>query len=198
MGKILIIVGAVVVVILLACGVMAIGSYNTLVGKREEVTAKWSGIETQLQRRSDLIEQMVGAVKGALNQEQVVFGEIANARAGLTQALGRNDRAGAIAADNQLTSAIGKLNLLSITEAYPQLRSNDNILKLQDELVGTENRVAVARQDYNTAVKDYNLARRTFPAVLLAGLLGFGEETAYFQAESTSRQAPKVDLTNSK
>jgi LemA protein len=194
MGKILAIVGAAVVAILLVLGGMMVSGYNSLVGKQEEVRNKWSGVETQLQRRVDLIGNLVGAVQGALKQEQAVFGDIANARAGLTSALGRKDRQAAIAADNDLTSAISRLNFLNIVEQYPELKSNDNILRLQDELAGTENRVAVARQDYNTAVKNYNLARRSFPTVLVAGMLGFSEETVYFEAAPGSREAPKVQL----
>jgi len=196
MSKILIGVGALVVVVLLIVGVMAIGGYNSLVGKREEVNAKWSEVEVQLQRRADLINNLVGAVQGILTQEQVVFSEIANARAGLTSALARNDKAGAIAADNQLTSALSRLNFLSITEAYPELKSNENVLRLQDELAGTENRLAVSRGDYNRTVRDYNVARRTFPASLLAGLFGFTEETAYFEAAPESKQAPKVEFND--
>lgn len=196
MNKILILVGAAVVVILLIVGVMAIGGYNSLVGKREEVNAKWSGVETQMQRRSDLISNLVGAVQGMFTQEQVVFGEIAEARAGLTRAIAANDKAGAIAADNQLSSAIGRLNLLSITEAYPQLRSNENVMDLQKQLEGTENRLATARLDYNNAVKDYNVSRKTFPASIFASIFGFGEENTYFEASPASKEAPKVQFND--
>jgi LemA protein len=196
MSKILIGVAALVVVALLIVGFMAIGGYNSLVGKREEVASRWSEVEVQLQRRADLIGNLVGAVQGILTQEQVVFSDIANARAGLTSALSRNDKQAAIAADNQLTSAISRLNFLNITEAYPQLRSNENVLRLQDELAGTENRLAVSRGDYNKSVRDYNISRRTFPASLLAGIFGFSEETAYFEAAPEAKQAPKVEFND--
>jgi LemA protein len=194
MGKILILVVAAVVVILLVLGVSAIGSYNSLVGKREEVTAKWSAVETQLQRRSDLIGNLVGAVQGSFTQEQVVFGDIANARAGLVNAMRGGSRADVIAADNQLGAALDRINFVNIVENYPQLQSNSNVQNLMTQLEGTENRVAVSRQDYNNAVRDYNVSRRTFPTSLLAGLLGFGEETAYFEAAPASREAPKVEF----
>jgi LemA protein len=196
MNKILIAVAGIVVVIALIVGFLMIGAYNSLVAQQEEVSAKWSEVENQLQRRSDLIGNLVGAVQGILTQEQVVFADIANARAGLTAALGRDDKAGAIAADNQLSAAIRSLNFLNITESYPQLRSNENVLRLQDELAGTENRLAVSRGDYNQTVRDYNVARRTFPKSLVAGLLGFSEETAYFEAAPDAKQAPKVEFND--
>jgi LemA protein len=194
MGKILILVVAAVVVILLLLGVAAIGSYNSLVAKREEVNSRWSAVETNLQRRADLVGNLVGAVQGSLTQEQVVFGDIAAARAGVYKAVQGGSKEDVIAADNQLGAALDRLNFVSIVENYPQLRSNENIRDLMTQLEGTENRIAVARQDYNNAVRDYNVSRRTFPTSLIAGLLGFGEETEYFEASPGSREAPKVEF----
>jgi LemA protein len=196
MNKILLVVAGVVVLVVLVLAFLSIGSYNSLVAQQEEVNAKWSEVENQLQRRSDLIGNLVGAVQGILTQEQVVFADIANARAGLTSALGRNDKNAAIAADNQLSAAIRSLNFLNITENYPQLRSNENVLRLQDELAGTENRLATSRGDYNKTVRDYNVARRTFPKSIVASLFGFSEETAYFEAAADAKQAPKVQFND--
>ena len=156
--------------------------------------AKWAEVQVQLQRRADLIPQLVGVVKGALSQEQIVFGQIADARAGLTSAMRGGSRQQIIDADNQLTSALGRINFLSITEAYPELKSNEAILRLQDQVEGTENRLNVARGDYNRSVQDYNTARGQFPAVLMASLLGYEREDAYYKAMPGAEQAPTIDL----
>jgi len=194
MAKILVIVGAVVAVIVVVLALVGVGSYNSLYAKREAIQAQWSEVENQLQRRVDLINQQVGAVQGALTQEQKVFGEIANARAGLVSALKGGSKKDVIDADNQLTSTIQRLQFLNITEAYPDLKSNENIRRLQDEIAGTENRLAVARRDYNERVQAYNTARGTFPTVVIAGLLGFERENDYFSAAPGATEAPKVEL----
>lgn len=191
--KLLVVIGAVVLVVIVVV-VMAIGSYNSLYTQKENIAGTWAEVQTNLQRRADLIPQLVGAVQGILTQEQQVFGQIAQARAGLTQAMQGGSRQQVIDADNQLTAALDRINFLSITEAYPQLKSNENVLQLQTEIVGTENRLKQARRDYNLAVQSYNTARGQFPAVLLAGLLGFEREDAYYKASPAAENAPSVDL----
>ena len=172
--------------------------YNTLQSKQQNVRAKWSGVENQLQRRADLIPNLFEAAKAAGVQEQEVFGQIAEARSRLlnaTQAAPQGEggdkspeqKQAIIDANNSFGGTIGRL--LSLQENYPQLRSNENFMKLQDELTGTENRIATSRNDYNTAVQDYNTTRGSFPTVIAAKIYGFKEEP-YFQAEERARQAP--------
>src|SRR5918911_1195381 len=175
--------------------------YNTLQTKQQNVKAKWSNVESQLQRRSDLIPNLFEAAKAAGVQEQEVFGQIAQARSQLLNATqeqpqGENgdkspeQKEKIIAANNSFGGTIGRL--LSLQEAYPTLRSSESFQKFQDSLEGTENRIAVARNDYNTAVQDYNTARGQFPMVIFAKLYGFKEEP-YFKAEEGSRQAPTIN-----
>jgi LemA protein len=180
----------VVVIVIVA---MVAGSYNSLVSSREEVDRQWANIESSLQRRADLIPNLVGAVQGAFNQEQAVFGEIARARAALVSALGSGDRAAVNTANNSLTSALAGLNVLVQNEAYPQLRSNEQVQALMAELAGTENRINVARGDYNNAVRQYNQAIRSFPTNIIAGMMGF-EQADYFEADPAAKQAPKVEF----
>jgi LemA protein len=194
MGKILILVGVVVVVLLLVFAVSGVGSYNSLYAKREKVDASWSDVEVQLQARSDLIPQLVGAVQGVLTQEQRVFGDIANARAGLTRAMQGGSREEVIEADNQLSAALDRINFLSITEAYPELKSNENVLRLQDSIEGVENRLRQSRRDYNVSVQDYNTTRGQFPTVLVASLTGFEREDDYYKSMPGAEQRPDVQL----
>lgn len=175
--------------------------YNTLTTKRENVKGKWANTEAQLQRRADLINNLVQAAVMAGIQEQEVFGRIADARSRLLNATSQapqgegGDRSpeqkqAIMDAANSLGGTLGRL--LVLQEAYPQLQSNQNFLKLQDEIAGTENRIATARNDYNAAVQDYNATRSRFPTVISAKLFGFGEEP-YFKAEEGARQAPTID-----
>lgn len=175
--------------------------YNTLQTKQQNVKAKWANVESQLQRRADLIPNLVAAAQSAGVQEQEVFGQIAQARSQLlnaTQAQPQGEagdktpeqKQAVITANNSFGGTIGRL--LSLQESYPQLRSSENFLKLQDELTGTENRINVSRTDYNSAVQDYNTTRGNFPTVISAKLYGFKEEP-YFKAEEGSRQAPRFD-----
>ena len=172
-------------------------NYNSLTAGQQNVKAKWANVETSLQNRADLVPNLVEAAKMAGVQEQEVFGQIADARSkllGAGQAASAEDktpeqRQAMIEASNSFGGTIGRL--LSLTEAYPELRSNQNFLKLQDDLSGIENRLRVARQDYNDAVKTYNTERSQFPGVITASLFGFKEEP-YFQAEEGARTAPKV------
>lgn len=178
--------------------------YNTLTTKRENVKGKWAGVETQLQRRADLINNLVEAAKMAGIQEQEVFGAIANARAQLLGATGQapqedngdkspEQKQAVINAANSFSGALGRL--LVITEAYPQLKSNENFIMLQQQIEGTENRVATARNDYNAAVQDYNSTRAQFPTVITASLFGFKEEP-YFKADEGSQKAPTINANS--
>jgi LemA protein len=172
--------------LLTACG------YNTIQTYDEQANAAQGQIEVQLQRRADLVPNLVAAVKALANQELAVFGEVARARGGLLGAVQSKDPEQMANANQQMTGALGRL--LAVSEAYPQLKSDAAFLKLQDELAGTENRVAVARTDYNGAVQQYNAYIRRFPAVLTAKMTG-AKERKYFTATSAeAREAPKVDF----
>ncbi len=176
-------------------------SYNTLTTKHENVKAKWSNVEVNLQRRSDLLNNLIETAKLAGVQEQEVFGKIAEARSKLLNATQQvpqgeggdktpEQKQAVIDAANSFGGTIGRL--LVLQEQYPQLKSNENFQKAQDEVAGTENRIAIARKDYNEAVQDYNTTRARFPAVISAKLFGFKEEP-YFKAEEGATQVPKID-----
>ena len=182
---------ALVVVALIALGIggMYVGSRNQMVTKNEAVKSAWAQVDVVLQRRADLIPNLVETVKGFAAQEQTVFHDIASARSAL---LGAKTPADKIAANGQLDGALGRL--LLIVENYPQLKSNENFLRLQDELAGTENRIAVERKRYNDAVQDYNTFIGLFPNNIFAGWAGFQRNNAYFTASESSREAPKVQF----
>jgi LemA protein len=192
MGKGLGIALAVVVVLLLVVA-MVFGSYvsakNQMVGKDQAVKAAWSEVDVQLERRADLVPNLVSTVKGFTKEESTVFGDIANARAGLLNAQGPEAK---IAANGTLDSAFGRL--LALTENYPQLRSSDQFMRLQDELSGTENRIAVARKRYNDAIQDYNTFVLQFPNSIWAGIAGFKQNNAYFTASPASQAVPQVNF----
>jgi len=162
------------------------GTYNDFVTLDEKVKSSWAQVENQLQRRYDLIPNLVETVKGYAKQEKDVFIEVTNARSKVGGAGTIPDK---IQANNELTSALSRL--LVVVENYPELKSNQNFLKLQDELAGTENRIAVERRRYNEAVQSYNVKIRSFPANLLAGIFGFGP-AAFFEAPAAARTAPQV------
>jgi LemA protein len=187
--KIALIVLAVLLIIALMVGSWFIGIRNQMAIKREAVNASWAQVDVVLQRRADLIPNLVETVKGFAAQEQTVFGDIAKARSAL---LGAHSPAEKIAANGQLDSALGRL--LVVVENYPQLRSNENFLRLQDELAGTENRIAVERRRYNEAVQDYNTFIALFPNSLVASMSGFARNDAYFKTEEGARQVPKVSF----
>ncbi len=198
MGKAALVILGIIILLALVIGGAALGSYNTLVGKRNVVDNNWSQVENQMQRRADLIPNIVGTVKGIAGQEKEIFIKIAEARSRLLAATTPEDK---IAADGQLTQAMRDGGLLGtggrflmITEQYPQLKSDANFMRLQDELAGTENRMMVARKDYNDAVTDYNTTKQKFPTVLIAGLMGF-QDKPLFKAEEGAKQAPKVDFS---
>jgi LemA protein len=176
-------------------------NYNVLTTKREAVKARWSNVETQLQRRGDLVGNMVEVAKMAGVQEQEVFGQIAEARSRLLNAQQAapageggdktpEQKQAVLDANNSFGGTIGRL--LMLKEEYPQLKSNENFLKAQDEIVGTENRIAVARKDYNDSAQDYNTSIKQFPAVIEAKAFGFQEEP-YFKADEASKQVPKLN-----
>ena len=178
--------------------------YNTLTTKHENVKGKWAGVETQLQRRGDLINNLVETAKMAGIQEQEVFGQIARARSQLLNATQQapqgeggdkspEQKQAVIDAANSFGGTVGRL--LVLQENYPILKSNENFLKLQDEVAGTENRVATARNDYNGAVQDYNTTRARFPTVIGAKMFGFKEEP-YFKAEEGARQVPQINANS--
>ncbi len=177
----------VLVVIALLLGSSFISRRNQMAIKREAVNAAWAQVDVVLQRRADLIPNLVETVKGFAVQEQIVFGDIAKARSAL---LGAHSPAEKIAANGQLDSALGRL--LVVVENYPQLRSNENFLRLQDELAGTENRIAVERRRYNESVQEYNTFISLFPNSLVASMGGFTRNDAYFKTDEGARQAPKV------
>jgi LemA protein len=162
-----------------------------MVAKNEAVKSTWSQVDVVLQRRADLIPNLVETVKGIASQEQTVFGEIARARSALLSASSPTDK---IAANRQLDGALGRL--LALSENYPQLRSNENFLRLQDELAGTENRIAVERKRYNDTLQDYNTFIGLFPNSIWVNMAGFHRNEAYFAASEGSRQAPKVDFNS--
>ena len=184
-----IIVLVVVAVIALLVGGTYVSSRNQMVTKNEAVKSAWAQVDVVLQRRADLIPNLVETVKGFAAQEQTVFHDIASARSAL---LGAQTPADKIAANGQLDGALGRL--LLIVENYPQLKSNENFLRLQDELAGTENRIAVERKRYNDTLQDYNTFIGLFPNNIFAGWAGFQRNNAYFAASEASREAPKVQF----
>jgi LemA protein len=191
--------------VLFALAVISISAsgcgYNTLTTKRENVKAKWANVETQLQRRGDLLTNLAESAKMAGVQEQEVFGKIAEARSRLLNATNQapqgeagdkspEQKQAVIDAANSFGGTVGRL--LVLQEAYPQLKSNENFLKLQDEVAGTENRIATSRKDYNDATQDYNTTRASFPTVISAKMFGFREEP-YFKADETAKEVPKLN-----
>ncbi len=183
-----------VIALLLVMGFSSyVGAKNQMVTKNEAVKAAWSQVDIVLQRRADLIPNLVETVKGFATQEQTVFGDIARAR---SQLLSAGTPADKIAANKQLDGALGRL--LVVVENYPQLRSNENFLRLQDELAGTENRIAVERKRYNDSLQDYNTYIGLFPNSFWAGIAGFKRNDAYFAASEGARTTPKVDFSGVK
>ena len=183
--KLLIIAAIVIIVILIPYSYLK-GTYNSLVTLDEGVKAAWAQVENQLQRRYDLIPNLVETVKGYAAHEKEVFLKITEARAKVGGATTINDK---IAANNGLSAALSRL--LLVVERYPDLKANTNFIRLQDELAGTENRIAVERRLYNETVKVYNIKIRRFPTNLLAGMFGF-EKAAFFQVPKERQEAPKV------
>lgn len=178
---------SILMVIVLAVG-SVFGFYNGMVSARENVDSKWSQVDNQLQRRSDLIPNLVNTVKGYASHEKEVFQSVSDARAKMAGARSVSDK---LAANTDLNSALSRL--LAVAENYPQLKADQNFRQLQDELSGTENRIAVARKDYNDAVQSYNTKIKSLPYSLFAGALGFTAQD-YFKVEETARTVPKVQF----
>ncbi len=187
---VIVVVAIILLVVLFAFG-QYVGVKNALVSKNEAVKAAWSQVDIVLQRRADLIPNLVETVKGYAKQEQTVFGDIAKARSALLSAGTPQQK---IAANGQLDNALGRL--LVVVENYPQLKSNENFLRLQDELAGTENRIAVERKRYNDTLRDYNTYVQQFPNSIFAGFAGFKPNEAYFEASPGSREVPRVNFSN--
>ena len=178
----------VVVVILVAIIAGLVSNYNGVVSLSEEVDNKFATIDTMLQRRADLIPNLVNTVKWYTNLEQAVIDSVTDARAKLAGANSVGEKANA---DQELSTALS--NLLVVVENYPDLKSSQNFINLSDELAGTENRIATARKDYNDAVKEYNTKIKRFPTNIVSGMFGYGEKE-YFQASEGSEEVPTVDF----
>jgi LemA protein len=181
----------IVLVVLLLAGLMFGGKYvgirNDLVTKKEAVNAAWSQVDVALQRRADLIPNLVETVKGYAKHEETIMTAVANARSAL---LGAKTPQEKIAANTQLDGALGRL--LVVVENYPNLKANETFLRLQDELAGTENRIAVERRKYNETVQSYNTQIQLFPNNIVASMSGFQRNDAYFKTDPGARTAPKV------
>lgn len=184
MKKILLIIGAIILVL----GLSLVGFYNSLISKGQAVDNQWAKVETQYQRRFDLIPNLVKSVEGVMKQEQAVFGLIAEARTKYAGAVSVEDK---VNAANQMESALGRL--LVVIENYPQLKSQENVTQLMDELAGTENRISVERGRFNDLVMDFNTVIKKFPANMIAGIFGF-RERPYFKAAEGAEKAPEVNI----
>lgn len=179
-----------IVIILVVLGLMFIPSYNKFVTLEENVNVSYAQIENQLQRRMDLIPNLVNTVKGFASHEEKVLSDISEARARLGSASGPEEQAEANAA---LDGALGRL--LVVVENYPDLKANQNFIQLQDELAGTENRIGVARMDYNEEVSNFNRQVKRFPGKIVASVFGF-DEKEYFKADEGAKEVPQVDFGN--
>jgi LemA protein len=178
---VVIVLGAVVI------GTPIMGAKNTFVASRNDIDARWAQIDNDMKRRADLIPNLVETVKGYAKQEQSVIGEVANARAALLGARSKQDE---MSANSQLSGAIGRL--LVLQESYPDLKSNQNFLRLQDELSGTENRIAVDRRDYNEAIKKYNTQVESFPQSIAAAIFGYKPDDNYYKISESDKKTPQV------
>lgn len=185
---VLIVLGILVLIIVIPLLYLK-GTYNSLVTMDEQVKAAWAQVENQLQRRYDLIPNYVETVKGYARHEKEVFVKVTEARSRVGSAKSLNEK---IQANNQLSSALARL--LVVVERYPELKANTNFIRLQDELAGTENRIAVERRRYNEAVRVYNTRIRSFPTNIIAGMFGF-EKATFFQVPKERQEAPKVKFT---
>jgi LemA protein len=187
--KIALIAIGVFVLLLLIVGAQYVGIHNQLATQQEAVKSQWSDVEAMLQRRADLIPNLVSTAKGFAAHETEVYKDIADARSALINGRTPQDK---IAANDQLSGALSRL--LVVAENYPQLKSNENFLRLQDELAGTENRIAVERRKYNEALQTYNTNLQLFPRNIVASMSGFTRNDAYFKTEAGADKAPKVQF----
>jgi len=181
LGVLLVVLG-----VLALLGISLVGSYNSFVRLSQQVDSQFANLEARLQRRFDLIPNLVETVRGHMAHEQEVFGNIAEARARMAGARTVDER---VAATNQLEGALSRL--LVVMENYPQLKAQESVARLMDELAGTENRIAVERDNFNAVVQQYNTRIKSFPAVILANMFGY-EPRTYFQADPGAQQAPRV------
>ncbi|MBN1622191.1 MAG: LemA family protein [Endomicrobiales bacterium] len=188
MRKIWIILGVLFLFIVMVIS-SVIGNYNKLVSLDESITGAWAQVENQLQRRNDLIPNLVSTVKGYAKHEKEIFENVAQARAKLAGAATINEK---VRANQGLESALSRL--LAIAENYPNLKANENFVRLQDELAGTENRIAVERMRYNDVVRVYNIMIKRFPSNIVASMFGFEKKDAYFKAEESAKEVPKVQF----
>ena len=186
-SKLPIIIGVVIVAVI---AFLAIGQYNSLVNVEEDVSNKWSQVDNQIKRRADLIPNLVETVKGVAGQEEKVYGKVAEAQAGLARAASTEQR---IEADQQVTSSLR--GLIALQTTYPELKSSERFQSLMDTLEGTENRLGIARKDYNDAVTLYNKKRRSFPTALYASAFGF-EKKPYYEISDSDRENPTVDFNS--
>lgn len=182
----IVLIGIIAVIVII--GASLVNGYNGLINSREDVQGKWSLVGTDMQRRSDLIPNLVATVKGYAQHETGVYDDIAQARAKLA---GANTITEKVDADEAMTSAISRL--LMVVESYPNLKASENFIALQDELAGTENRLAIDRKDYNNTVQSYNASIKKFPTNILASAFNF-TEFPYYQAEEKAQNAPTVDF----
>ena len=181
-------IGLIIIAVIAVIAIILIGGYNSIIAASEEVENEFSTIDTQLQRRADLIPNLVNTVKGYANQEKEIINTVTTAREKL---VGANSVTAKAEADQELTNALSRL--LVVVENYPELKSSQNFIQLSDELAGTENRIATARRDYNEAVKTYNLKIKKFPSNVMANMFGFGEKQ-YFEASEESKNVPNVQF----
>lgn len=189
MKKSYIVIG-VIIVIILAIILFFVGSYNSLVTLEESVDNKYADIDVQLERRADLIPNLVNTVKGYMEHEEEAIEQVTTARENLVNAKGVEEKA---TANSELSNALN--NLMVIVENYPDLKASTNFINLQDELAGTENRISTARRDYNNAVKEYNAKIKKIPTNIIASMSGF-EEKVYFEADETKEEVPSVDFNS--
>ena len=188
MKKVWIVLGIIVVLVLMLIGTF-VGNYNRLVTFSESINGQWAQVENQLQRRNDLIPNLVKTVKGYAKHENEIFTHIADARAKLAGAKTIGEK---IKANQELDGAISRL--LVIVENYPILKANENFIRLQDELAGTENRIAVERMRYNEVVRSYNILIKRFPSNIVASFTGFEKKDSYFKSEEAAKEVPKVEF----
>lgn len=178
-------IGVIIVLVLIA--IVGIAVYNIIISKHENITASWAQVENQLQRRNDLIPNIVNFVKGYVSYEKGLLEDITNARSQWAKATTVDEK---VQAASQTDAALGRL--IAVVENYPDLKANQTFLKAMDELAGTENRIAVERMRYNEAVRSYNVTVRMFPGNIIANMLGYKPATEYFKAEEKAKSVPEV------
>lgn len=184
--------GLIAVIVIVLLGVFGVSQYNGLAKKEQSVESQWSQVENVMQRRADLVPNLVNSVKGSMQQEQKVFGDIAKAREAYGSANNDSDK---IKASQELDQSVGTL-INVINENYPELKSNDNVQTLMTQLEGTENRISVERKRYNEVVKEYNEQVVSFPKNMFANMMGLGKKD-YFKADPTANTVPSVNFDNS-